>query len=379
MEVRARYILIGSFTLTVILGLFGFAYWIKNTGGIGQRAIYQIRFDQPVVGLTVGSNVLFNGIRAGVITKLALDSTDPKRVDILISLDPAVPIRSDTKVDITYQGLIGAPAISLKGGDGSGAPLSPSNQHPPILLAAPGIGQNLSDSARETLSHLDQILTDNAKPLHTAIEGFSTFAEMLGKNSNRLEAIIGGLEKLTGVGEKAKPPPVFDLAVANSFPSSLNTIKAKIVVPDPTAILAFDTQNILVRSADGVFSNVENAKWADNLPKLVQARILQSFENARQLTAVDRPGDQSEGVFRLELGIRNFQISPRPTPTALVEFSVRLVSDKGDVVDARIFNAAVEAQSELPVGLVAAFNVAFSKAAKDIVIWAIGQNFPDNK
>jgi phospholipid/cholesterol/gamma-HCH transport system substrate-binding protein len=379
MEVRARYILIGSFTLTVILGLFLFAYWIKTTGGIGQRAIYQIQFEQPVVGLTVGSNVLFNGIRVGVITELTLDSADPKRVNGLISLYPAVPIRSDTKVDITYQGLTGAPAISLKGGDGSGAPLSPSSQHPPILLAAPGIGQNLSDSAGETLRHLDQILTDNAKPLHTAIEGLSTFSEMLGKNSNRLEAIIGGLEKLTGAGEKAKPPPVFDLAAANSFPPSLNTIAARIVVPDPTAILAFDTQNILVRSADGVFSNVENAKWADNLPKLMQARILQSFENARQLTAVDRPGDQSEGVFRLELGIRNFQISPQPTPTAVVEFSARLVSDKGDVVGARIFNAAVEAKSELPVGLVAAFNAAFSKAAKDLVIWAIGQNFSGSK
>jgi phospholipid/cholesterol/gamma-HCH transport system substrate-binding protein len=297
----------------------------------------------------------------------------------LISLDPAVPIRSDTKVDITYQGLTGAPAISLIGGDGSTAPLPSSNQQPPVLLAAPGIGQNLSDSAREMLRHLDQMLTDNAKPLHTAIEGFSTFSEMLGNNSNRLEAIIGGLEKLTGVGEKAKPPPVFDLAAANSFPPSLNIIKARIVVPDPTAILAFDTQNILVRSTDGVFSNVENAKWADNLPKLMQARILQSFENARQMAAVDRPGDQSEGVFRLELGIRNFQISPQPAPTAVVEFSARLVSDKGQVVDARIFNAAVEAKSELPAGLVAAFNAAFSKTANDLVVWAVGQKFSDSK
>ena len=153
----------------------------------------------------------------------------------MISLEPAVPIRSDTKVDISYQGLTGAPAISLKGGDRSSAPLSPNNQHPPVLLAAPGIGKDLSDSARETLRDLDQILTDNAKPLHTAIEGFSSVADMLGKNSNRLEGIIGGLEKLTGAGDKAKPPPVFDLAAATSFPPSLKAIKAKIVVPDPTA------------------------------------------------------------------------------------------------------------------------------------------------
>jgi phospholipid/cholesterol/gamma-HCH transport system substrate-binding protein len=379
MEVRARYVLVGSFTLTVILGLFWFAYWINNVGGIGQHASYQIRFEQSVDGLAIGSNVLFNGIRVGVITELALDRSDPKRVNVLISLDPVVPIRSDTEVDVTYQGLTGAPAISLKGGNASGAPLVPNNEHPPILVAAAGIGQNLSDSARHTLRHLDQILTDNAKPLHTAIEGFSTFAEMLGKNSDRLEAIIGGLEKLTGVGEKAKPPPTFDLAAATSFIPPPNKIAARIIVPDPTGILAFDTQNILIRSADGVFSNVDNAKWADTVPKLMQARILQSFENAGQLAAVDRPGDQSEGAFRLELGVRNFQISLQPTPTAVVEFSARLVSEKGDVVGARIFSATVEAKSELPAGLVAAFNAAFSNAAKDLVVWTIGQNFADSK
>jgi phospholipid/cholesterol/gamma-HCH transport system substrate-binding protein len=379
MEVRARYVLIGSFTLVVILGLFSFAYWIQNTGGIGKHATYQIRFEQPVAGLTVGSNVLFNGIRAGAITQLTLDRSDPKRVDVLISIDPAILIRPDTQVDISYQGLTGAPAISLTGGDASSAPLVPNNQNPPTLVAAAGIGQTLSDSARQTLRHLDEILSDNAKPLHSAIEGFSTFSEMLGKNSDRLEAIIGGLEKLTGVGEKAKPPPTFDLAAASSFTPVPNKIAAKIVVPDPTGILAFDTQNILIRSADGAFSNVENAKWADTVPKLMQARILQSFENAGQLAAVDRPGDQSEGAFRLELGIRNFQISPQPTPTAVVEFSARLINDKGDVVGARIFNAAVEAKSELPAGIVSAFNEAFSKAAKDVVVWTIGQDFADSK
>jgi len=38
MEVRAHYILIGSFTLAVIVGLFTFVYWIKNVGGLEQYA-----------------------------------------------------------------------------------------------------------------------------------------------------------------------------------------------------------------------------------------------------------------------------------------------------------------------------------------------------
>jgi len=372
MEIRARYVLIGSFTLAVILGLFGFVYWIKHTGGLGARATYQIQFEQPVSGLTIGSSVLFNGIRVGAITELSLDSTDPKRLTISISVDPATPIRTDTQVDITYQGLTGAPAISLKGGEANTPKLTSQDHRPPVLYVAPGVGQNLTDSARETLRHLDQILTENAKPLHTAIEGFSTFSDMLGKNSGRLEGIIGGLEKLTGTGEKSKPPAVYDLAAATGFPVSQKTLAAKLAVPDPAAILVFDTQNILIRAADGTYSTVENAKWADNLPKLMQARVLQSFENAHQLSSVDRPNDQSEGAYKLELGIRNFQISLTPQPTAVVEFSARVVSDKGAVAGARMFNASVEAKSAQAADAVAALNAAFSKAAGDLVNWTVG-------
>ena len=117
------------------------------------------------------------------------------------------------------------------------------------------------------------------------------------------------------------------------------------MVPDPTSILVFDTQNILIRSAAGTYSTVENAKWADNLPKLMQAKIVQSFENAHQLSSVSRPIDQLEAKYKLELSIRNFQISLEPKPTAEVEFSARLVSDKGAVADARIFKMSVPAES----------------------------------
>jgi phospholipid/cholesterol/gamma-HCH transport system substrate-binding protein len=373
MEIRARYVLIGSFTLAVVLGLFGFVYWIKNTGGLGARTVYQIQFEQPVSGLTIGSSVLFNGIRVGAITELSLDPTDPKRLSISISVDPATPIRADTQVDITYQGLTGAPAISLKGGDASSPRLTAEGNRPAIIAAPPGIGQNLSDSARETLRHLDQILTENAKPLHTAIEGFSTFSDMLGKNSGRLEGIIGGLEKLTGAGEKAKPPAVYDLTAAADFPAMQKPLAAKLSVPDPSAILVFDTQNVLLRAADGTYSTIENAKWADNLPKLMQARVLQSFENAHQLSAVDRPNDQAEGGgYKLELGIRNFQISQAPQLAAVVEFSARVVNDKGNVAGARMFAATVDAKSMQPGDAVAALNAAFSKAAGELVNWTVG-------
>jgi phospholipid/cholesterol/gamma-HCH transport system substrate-binding protein len=36
METRARYVLIGVFTLACLFGGFGFVYWLKTLGGFGE-------------------------------------------------------------------------------------------------------------------------------------------------------------------------------------------------------------------------------------------------------------------------------------------------------------------------------------------------------
>jgi ABC-type uncharacterized transport system auxiliary subunit len=104
----------------------------------------------------------------------------------------------------------------------------------------------------------------------------------------------------------------------------------------------------------------------------VQARIVQSFENARQLSTVSRPLDQLNPEYRLELGIRSFQMTSTPSPNAVVDLTARLVSDKGTVAGARVFSATVAAKSMEAKDAVAALNQAFGKVAGDIVAWTAG-------
>ena len=371
MENTARYTLIGLFTLACLFASFAFVYWIKNVGGLGERAIYTVRFEQPVSGLTEGASVLFNGIRAGAVSRIALDSGDPKRVTATISLDPAVPVRADTQVDIAYLGLTGAAAVSLKGGSREAPRLMPRNGQPPEIVAGVGAGRTLSESAQDTLRHIDDIMNQNATPLNTAITGIATFADMLGRNAPRVEGLIGGLEKLTGTGAPTKGPSVYDLTAANNFPAGEKKIAQQLVVPDPNVLLLFDSQKILTRAGDGTYGNITNAQWADNLPKLVEARLVQSFENARQLNMVSRPIDSLNPAFRLETTIRSFYIASEATPQAVVAVTARLVSDKGDVAAARVFNATVRAKSIEAPDAVAALNEAFTKVAGEMVTWTV--------
>ncbi len=371
MENRARYFLIGVFTLGCLLAGFGFVYWIKTLGGFGERAAYEIRFEQPVSGLTAGASVLFNGIRAGTVTRIDLDPSDPKRVTVAISVNPNTPVRADTVADISYQGFTGAAAVALKGGSAQAPLLKPENGHPGLLIAAPDAGRSLTELAQQTLHRLDDILSQNAEPLHTAMTGISAFADMLGRNSKRVEGLIEGLEKLTGTGAK-QGPAIYDLAAATAFPPIEKTIKAQLAVPDPSAIILFDSQKILIRSAAGTYTNIDNAQWADNLPKLMQARIVQSFENAHQLGTVSRPTEQLTAEYRLELTVRSFQIDAEPTAKAAVEVTARLISDKGAVAGARLFTANVPAKSTAAADAVAALNQAFSEVEKEIVVWTVG-------
>jgi len=369
MENRARYAVIGAFVLACLLAGFGFVYWIANTGGIGARAVYAVRFNEPIGGITTGASVLFNGIRVGAVSSIKLEPNDPRQVTALLSVQPSTPIRADTTVGLSFQGLTGAPAIALKGGAPDAPRLTSENGQPPLLIAAPGAGESLSDSARTTVKHIDELIGENAKPLNMAISGIASFGDVLGRNSQRLEGLIGGLENLTGAGKK-EAPPTYDLSAASDF-AGLSQTMPQLVVGEINALLVFDTQKIQTRTAAGTYAALPDVQWADTLPKLVQAKLVQSFENARQIGSVSRPLDQLTPEYRLDVSIRTFQVGPENA--AQVELAARLVSDKGAVKAAKIFSANAPAKSMDAADVVVALDQAFRQVASEIVRWTLAE------
>jgi phospholipid/cholesterol/gamma-HCH transport system substrate-binding protein len=105
METRAPYALIGLFVLTVIAAVFGFVYWLHNSGGLTERTVYRVRFENTVSGLLTGAAVLFNGIRVGEVTDLRLDANNPQLVNATIAVAASTPVRADTKAGLDFQGL----------------------------------------------------------------------------------------------------------------------------------------------------------------------------------------------------------------------------------------------------------------------------------
>ena len=189
-----------------------------NHGGPGERAVYRIHFERTVSGLRVGSAVLFNGVRVGEVTGLALDSDDPARIAATIAIQRAPPVRADTRADIDVQGLMGTPSILLQGGTPAAARLDGAE----VLFATAAAGGDTMQTARKRLRRIDNLLAENADPLHATIANFETFSNVLARNADRIDGILTGVERMTGTGAPAPPPTIVSLTAPQTLPALKN-------------------------------------------------------------------------------------------------------------------------------------------------------------
>ena len=372
METGARYALIGAFMLAVIAASFAFVYWLENKGGFGERAYYRLRFENSVSGLQGGSAVLFNGIRVGEVTGLALDPDHPDQVIATIGVVIGTPVRSDTRVGIESQGLTGGAAVTLNGGDASSPPVTAENGELPLLSAEPGAGQDWQSLGREVMRKLDNILSDNADNLHSAIANFNTFTDVLARNSDRREGLLGGLEKLTGGGSTKSAAPTYDLTAVKDFQKPAETSSWQLVVPEPSALLALNSDKIKVRPADGAeSSDIPDARWFDNIPILLQEKFIQSFENAGYSQAVSRPRDGYEAGYQLVLDIRSFSLVSGAEPSGELEFEAKILGPGGKIIAAKAFHNTAPATGTDAPAAASALNQAFANAATELVPWTV--------
>lgn len=197
METKANYVLIGLFTLAVIVGVFGFIYWFQSIGTGGERATYRVVFDGSVSGLRTGANVLFNGLRVGEVADLRLNPDSPTQVLATISVDAKTPIRADTRVGLNFQGLTGIANLSLSGGSMDQPALVSKDGAPPVLHADPSASQDVTEAARELIKRIDGFVAENQESVHKSLVNIETVTTALARNSDRFDNVMVGLEKMT--------------------------------------------------------------------------------------------------------------------------------------------------------------------------------------
>jgi len=369
MEIRARYVLIGLFVLAVIVGGFGFVYWLSNGGGVRHRTTYRVEFDAPISGLSVGSQVLFNGLTVGEVTSLGLDAAKPGEVLATVAVDDRTPVRADTHVGLVFSGLTGSAAVALVGGSANAAPVAAGPDGVALLVADPAAMKDLTAAARDVLNHVDTVVTDNSASIKDAIANIDSFAAALGKNSDKVDSIMAGLSKLAG-GGKPDIRITYDLTAPQAAPIS-PVPDAQILVPTPTSAITLSTQSFLAASEGGDAVVFPDVRWADNLPDLIGARVVDAFDKAGYAKVAGGNSD-IQPDYKLTIDVRAFHLTGNPSNAAEVDFSAKLVDADNAIVAAQSFSGTAPLTTPGQAAVAAqAFNQAFQNAATDLVAWTV--------
>jgi cholesterol transport system auxiliary component len=165
----------------------------------------------------------------------------------------------------------------------------------------------------------------------------------------------------------SRPPTTYDLVAPRSFVAAHKAASWQLVVYEPTAIHALETDRLMVRPTADQVSYYKGVAWSDRLPRLVQARIIETFQNSGAVRTVSA----TSGQYALATDLRAFQIDVSSGKAiAEIELFAKLVNvNTGRTLASKSFSARVPAATDSPRDAIAALNQGFTEVLQDTTTW----------
>jgi phospholipid/cholesterol/gamma-HCH transport system substrate-binding protein len=302
METRANYVMIGLFTLGVILAGFLFVFW---AAGRDTRALtsYRILFTGSVSGLARGSSVFYNGIKIGEVTTISLLPADPGKVVAFVTIDAKTPVNEDTKARLEFQGLTGVAAIQMTGGNPQSKRLIVEDlANPPMITAERSELQDLLESARrlsaradDVLGHAEKLFSDNEGAVSETMRNIETFSRSLAAYPDSLSRILNSTASAT--------ESIADVSVkAGDLVDRLNKAAGRldnVLAGAETIVGSDEVRGSLVEFGDA-------ARAVKELARNLDGRTSQIAQNVDAVA-----NDSRKSLAELERTLREFRMNPQ--------------------------------------------------------------------
>ena len=144
-----------------------------------------------------------------------------------------------------------------------------------------------------------------------------------------LAASLAGCASLVA----GQPSAIFDLTAPGDAAAERGN--AQVLVPEPRAVRALDTDRIAARPDASQYAYLPGAVWSDRLPKLLQMRLVETLQNSGRARAVAVPGQGLLIDYQIVLDVRAFEYTAEG---AVADFVVRVMDDRtGRVARSRTF------------------------------------------
>lgn len=241
MERNANYALVGLISTVLLIGLIAFSLWLAAFKFGQAYDHYDIAFEGPVRGLSLGGEVHFNGIKVGTVTGISLDTVDPTLVIARAEVASDVPIRVDSYAMLEPQGITGLNFIQITAGTPSLQLLKDTvpETHVPRIRSEPGTLSDLLDGgssvlarADEALDRINRVLSDeNIERLNAVLDDLQAVTAELRERKSIIgdaeHAVASVNEAALQVGELAESSN----ALVNTTADNLDTMMNKLEGP----------------------------------------------------------------------------------------------------------------------------------------------------
>ena len=155
METKANYIVVGAFTLVLLLGLVTAVVWLADVGLDEEFAYYDLFFEGSVTGLKPGNPVRYRGVPVGVVTDMKINPDNVEQVKVTIEVPNDTPIKEDTEASLEFQGITGIAYVQITGGTHDAPPLRriPGRGNP-VIKSKPSQLQEIIEAAPELVNRV---------------------------------------------------------------------------------------------------------------------------------------------------------------------------------------------------------------------------------
>ena len=159
---------------------------------------YELVSISPVTGLSVQSQVRYQGVPVGRVDSLRFIQDKPGQVRILIGVDPNTPITDGTWAEIATAGVTGISNIELRDNGKSSTRVISSAEHIQEIPMRPGFWERLQQQGGGMLATLERIIeqvekfttTDNADSLKNALANSAKLTAQLNQAVTVIEPAL---------------------------------------------------------------------------------------------------------------------------------------------------------------------------------------------
>ncbi len=255
METRSNYVMVGSVTVALLVGVLLFIVWLAGLSNKATKC-YDIYFAQGVGGLNKGSNVSFSGVPVGQVNKISLLPNRPEFVWVRIEVDDQTPVLQGTSAQIHGVGFTGVSEIQLAGAERGRPPIDQLGpQGCPVVPATSGGISALLNSAPELIDRI-QRLTERLTEL------------LSDKNQNSIADILENIDKTSKVLAERAPD------LADAMQDARVAVRQAGIAAQHVTVLTDSTNRLVVEQGKPAAEDLRKAigsvqKAADNLDAMI--------------------------------------------------------------------------------------------------------------